>query len=87
MDAAGKLSAAFTHRRRGEAEEAERPCREIPGAGPGASRASWPAGAGTSSAPRTSIAAARGPAGAMPPRGRRSAAGPPLVIAFDAVPQ
>lgn len=39
MDAAGKRSAAFTPRRRGEAEETERLCRENPGAEPGPPRA------------------------------------------------
>ena len=69
MDAAGKLSAAFTHRRRGEAEEAERLCREIPGAGCRA----WGLVAGRrGDFERASDLHRRGPAGAMPPRGRRS---------------
>ena len=89
MDAAGKRSAAFTHRRRGEAEETRRLHRESPGAEPGPPRAlRLPRLAGGRRGD-FERAAARGPRPGRRHAAPRAAQGPepPLVIACDAPPE
>ena len=96
MDAAGKRSAAFAHRRRGEAEETERLRPESPGAEPGPPRALRLPGLAAGrrghferAADFPRRAATRGPRPGRRHAAPRAAQGPepPLVIACDALPE
>lgn len=95
MDAAGKRSAAFAHRRRGEAEETRRLRRAIPGAEPGPPRALRlpPLAAGRRADFERAADLPRRAAARDPRPGRRHAApqaaeGPePPLVACDARPE